>query len=63
MVICICNNINDKTITALAANGACVETIKNETGAATCCGCCHEMLCSLVLKHKESTEGKSYAIK
>lgn len=59
MVVCICNNINDKTIAAMVVNGAGLETIQKETGATTCCGCCHEMVCSLISKHKEvTTEGK-----
>lgn len=53
MVVCICNNVNDKMITAMALNGAKLETIQKETGATTCCGCCHEMVCSLISKHKD----------
>lgn len=56
MVVCICNNINDKTIVAMAVNGAELETIQKETGATTCCGCCHEMVCSLISKHKETAK-------
>jgi hypothetical protein len=59
MVICICNNINDKTIASMVSNGAGLETIQKETGATTCCGCCHEMVCSLISKGQESKkEGK-----
>ena len=59
MVVCICNNINDKTIAAMATNGACIEVIKEKTGATTCCGCCHEMVCSIVSKCKEAAnDGK-----
>lgn len=57
MVICICNNINDKIIKQLASEGNTVNCIANKTGATTCCGCCKEMVCSIV-KETQGTENK-----
>lgn len=57
MVICICNNINDKTIKQLASEGNTVNCIANKTGATTCCGCCKEMVHSIV-KEAQNKETK-----
>jgi len=41
MIVCICNNVNSDAIHASIDNGACsVDAIRNETGAASCCGKC-----------------------
>lgn len=41
MIVCICNNVNSDSIHASIDNGACsVDAIRNETGAASCCGKC-----------------------
>lgn len=41
MIVCICNNVNSDSIHASIDAGACsVDAIRNETGAASCCGKC-----------------------
>lgn len=41
MIVCICNNINSDTIHASIDAGAdTVDAIREQTGAASCCGKC-----------------------
>jgi bacterioferritin-associated ferredoxin len=41
MIVCICNNVNSDAIHSAIDNGACsVDAIREDTGAATCCGKC-----------------------
>lgn len=41
MIVCICNNVNSDTIHASIDDGAnSVDAIREQTGAAGCCGKC-----------------------
>ena len=41
MIVCICNNINSAMINASIDNGATtVDAVREQTGAAACCGKC-----------------------
>jgi len=41
MIVCICNNVNSEAINASIDDGAnSLEAIREETGAAGCCGKC-----------------------
>lgn len=62
MVICICNNINDKTIKQLASEDNTVNCIASKTGATTCCGCCKEMV-RLIIEEEQGKELNEGVIK
>lgn len=42
MIICICNDINDRDIRQLVRQGlvGCVDSVRETTGAGNCCGAC-----------------------
>jgi bacterioferritin-associated ferredoxin len=45
MFVCHCRAVNDRTILAAAADGACtVEDLRRACGAGADCGGCHAML-------------------
>lgn len=44
MVVCICNNINHKTIINHINDNGTFEDLVCKTGATTCCGCCKDLI-------------------
>ncbi|WP_297812055.1 (2Fe-2S)-binding protein [uncultured Methylophaga sp.] len=41
MIVCICNNVNTDAIhSSIDAGASCVDKIREDTGAAACCGKC-----------------------
>lgn len=44
MVVCICNNINYKTIINHINDNGTFEDLVCKTGVTTCCGCCKDVI-------------------
>ena len=44
MVVCICNNINHKTIINHINDNCTFEDLVCKTGVTTCCGCCKDVI-------------------
>ncbi|OYV01902.1 MAG: (2Fe-2S)-binding protein [Burkholderiales bacterium PBB5] len=43
MIVCLCNRVSDRDITAAVHQGTrCFEQLQDQTGVASCCGCCHD---------------------
>jgi bacterioferritin-associated ferredoxin len=43
MIVCLCRRISDRDITSAVRGGAqCFELLQDQTGVASCCGCCHD---------------------
>lgn len=56
MIVCICNNVNSETINAAIDMGATsVQTVREATGAASCCGKCQFKVHSLIQNHVVDT--------
>lgn len=52
MIVCICNNVNSNTIqTALEEGAATVDAVREQTGAAGCCGKCQFKVNRMVNDH------------
>tara|TARA_B110001469_G_C9451988_1_gene228252 strand:+ start:271 stop:468 length:198 start_codon:yes stop_codon:yes gene_type:complete len=52
MIVCICNNINSATIkTSIEQGATSVDTVKEATGAASCCGKCQFKVNRIVQDH------------
>jgi len=52
MIVCICNNVNSETIkTAIDMGANSVQTVREVTGAAACCGKCQFKVHSLIQNH------------
>lgn len=57
MIVCICNNVNADAIHSSIDNGACsVDSIREETGAAACCGKC-QFKVNRILQERQQIEG------
>ena len=56
MIVCICNNVNSDAIHAAVDNGAaCIDAVRNETGAAACCGKC-QFKVNRILQERQQDE-------
>lgn len=54
MIVCVCNNISDKTIRAAADNGVRnLAELRSELGVGTCCGKCHSCAKTVLREHLE----------
>ena len=43
MIVCLCRRISDRDInSAVRAGTACFEVLQDQTGVASCCGCCQD---------------------
>lgn len=52
MIVCICNNISSATIkTSIEQGATSVDAVKENTGAASCCGKCQFKVNRLVQDH------------
>jgi bacterioferritin-associated ferredoxin len=52
MIVCICNNVNSETISSAIGMGATtVQTVREATGAASCCGKCQFKVHRLIQNH------------
>ena len=52
MIVCICNNVNSETISSAIDMGATtVQSVREATGAASCCGKCQFKVHSLIQSH------------
>lgn len=52
MIVCICHNINERTISsAIQAGANNIPALQAHTGAGTCCGTCQSRLESLIEQH------------
>jgi bacterioferritin-associated ferredoxin len=59
MIVCICNNVNSDSIHASIDNGACsVDAIRNDTGAASCCGKC-QFKVNRILHDRQQAEAQT----
>lgn len=59
MIVCICNNVNSNAIHTSIDNGASsVEAIRNDTGAASCCGKC-QFKVNRILQDRQQAEADS----
>lgn len=56
MYVCLCMGVTDRTIEALAREGACAEEISACTGAGTRCGTCVSTLRAIVHDVQGDTE-------
>jgi len=55
MIVCVCQNVNDRAIAAAAERGAKdVHDVARATGAGTSCGCCHETIAEVLGKEQWS---------
>jgi bacterioferritin-associated ferredoxin len=53
MIVCVCQNVNDRAIAAAAESGAKdVHDVARATGAGTLCGCCHETIAEVLGREK-----------
>lgn len=60
MVICLCNNVNSKTIKDSIDQGAkTLDAVRKSTGASTCCGKC-EYHVSKMLDEAEIAEASAF---
>lgn len=56
MIVCVCNRINDRTITqAIEAGADSIEALSMELGVCCGCGCCRQACESLLDEHAERT--------
>ena len=61
MVICLCNNVNSKTIKHSIDNGArTLDAVRKTTGASTCCGKC-EYHVTKMLDEADIAEASSFS--
>jgi bacterioferritin-associated ferredoxin len=52
MIVCVCNNVNSETINSAIDMGATtIQTVREVTGAASCCGKCQFKVHSLINNH------------
>jgi bacterioferritin-associated ferredoxin len=43
MIVCLCRRISDRDIAQAVRNGTtCFAQLQDDTGVASCCGCCHD---------------------
>ncbi|WP_438970457.1 (2Fe-2S)-binding protein [Methylophaga sp.] len=55
MIVCVCNNVNTETIHASIDSGArSVEAVREDTGAADCCGKCQFKVNRLLHEREQS---------
>lgn len=62
MIICICNNVNSDAIHAAVDKGAsCIDSVRNETGAAACCGKC-QFKVNRILQDRQQSEASELTV-
>lgn len=62
MIVCVCNNVSDREITAAVQMGAnSMLDLRRELGVGTCCGKCHSCA-KQVLKQAQAVPPPSHKI-
>ncbi|EMR12580.1 NAD(P)H-nitrite reductase [Methylophaga lonarensis MPL] len=60
MIVCICNNVNVATIESAVVDGAAtVDAIRQQTGAAGCCGKCQFKVNRVLQKSLDNLDASS----
>jgi bacterioferritin-associated ferredoxin len=62
MIVCICNNVNSEAVHAAIDKGAsCIDSVRNETGAAACCGKC-QFKVNRILQERQQMDTQEIAV-
>lgn len=63
MIVCICNNVNTDTINnSIDAGAQTLDAIREQTGAASCCGKCQFRVNRLLLEREQSITDELTAV-
>lgn len=57
MIVCVCNQVSDRTIACCIKAGMDFSDIQLELGVATCCGCCESFARQLVCEYGAQETG------